>query len=559
MSEPDGQVRSTSEQRRTQVPPLARRVLIIGLDGATFDVLEPMMARGRMPRLAAMVQGGASGVLNSTLPPVTPAAWTTFMTGKGPGRHGIVDFERYDLRTNRLIFNSTIEIREKTMWEILSERGFRVGSINLPMTYPPKKVNGFMISGFDAPSLEADFTYPSQLKDELLRRFPEYTHGKNWQRRAFGGNRLFAENLGYIRHSFEQGVELAEFCGQQFGWDVMMVLLKLVDNLQHKAWRYLDTNGPVDNRQRATMVAECFTKLDETIGRLAEFGRRHEALVMVMSDHGHGSLDGKAQPNLLLRRWGYLKLQSAAARALTRGAYWWSRVGRRYNGRARWGAAALETELAVDWRRTTACVLHAGICGFLYLNLKGRQPQGIVEPGNYETLRSEIRDRLLAIRCRDRSGRLRQPFAQVHRTEELYGCRREEQEWLPDLLLVPTPGLAVVRKIRGFQPVRWLSPRRKEGTHRVEGMLVVSGPAVRAGTRLSANIVDVTPTLLAVLGLRVPADMEGHVLTEIFDPKPTVEFEPPHAYQFVQPTKEAYTEEEKRALTERLADLGYLE
>jgi predicted AlkP superfamily phosphohydrolase/phosphomutase len=559
MSEPNGQVRSTSGERRTQVPPLARRVLIIGLDGATFDVLEPMMARGRMPRLAALVQGGASGVLNSTLPPVTPAAWTTFMTGKGPGRHGIVDFERYDLRTNRLIFNSTIEIREKTMWEILSERGFRVGSINLPMTYPPKKVNGFMISGFDAPSLEADFTYPSHLKDELLRRFPEYTHAKNWQRRTFGGDRLFAENLTYIRHSFEQGVDLAEFCGQQFGWDVMMVLLKLVDNLQHKAWRYLDTNGPVDNRQRATMVAECFTKLDETIGRLAEFGRRHEALVMVMSDHGHGSLDGKAQPNLLLRRWGYLKLQSAATRALTRGAYWWSRVGRRYNGRARWGAAALETELAVDWRRTTACVLHAGICGFLYLNVKGRQPQGIVEPDDYETLRSEIRDRLLALRSRDRGGRLRQVFAQVHRTEELYECRREEQEWLPDLLLVPTPGLAVVRKIRGFQPVRWLSPRRKEGTHRVEGMLVVSGAAVRAGTRLSANIVDVTPTLLAVLGLRVPADMEGHVLTEIFDPKPTVEFEPPHAYQFVQPTKEAYTEEEKRALTERLADLGYLE
>ena len=176
-----------NSQRQTDLTPVARRVLIIGLDGATFDVLGPMIERGRMPNLAAIIREGASGVLNSTQPPITPAAWTTFMTGKGPGRHGIVDFERYDVRTNRLTFNSTMEIREKTFWDILSEKGFRVGSINLPMTYPPKRVNGFMISGFDAPSMEAEFTYPRDLKDEILRRFPDYTHEKKWQRRLLYG------------------------------------------------------------------------------------------------------------------------------------------------------------------------------------------------------------------------------------------------------------------------------------------------------------------------------------------------------------------------------------
>ncbi len=546
-------------QRQTDLTPVARRVLIIGLDGATFDVLGPMIERGRMPNLAAIIREGASGVLNSTQPPITPAAWTTFMTGKGPGRHGIVDFERYDIRTNRLTFNSTMEIREKTFWDILSEKGFRVGSINLPMTYPPKRVNGFMISGFDAPSMEAEFTFPRDLKHEILRRFPDYTHEKKWQRRLLGGDRLFAENLDYINRSFEQGADLAEFCGQRFGWDVMMVLYKLVDNLQHKAWRYLDTNGPVRSKRRAALVSACFGKLDEAVGRLREFGRRHDALVMIMSDHGHGSLDGKAQPNLLLHDWGYLKLRHTAARARTRVAHVWHRLLRNHNGQVHFGNSSLEEELAIDWSRTQACVMHAGMCGFLYLNVKGRQPGGIVGRDDYERLRDEIRERLLSVSSRDRRGRVRQVFEQVHKTEEFYGCRREDQEWLPDLLLVPSPGLAVVRKIRGFRPVRWLSPRRREGTHRIEGILAVAGPGVRAGTRITASIVDVTPTLLAVLGLRVPVDMEGKAVVDIFEPKLSIEFEPPQAYEFVEPTEEAYTEEEKQALTERLADLGYLE
>ncbi len=156
-----------SEPRR-ELPSLTKRVFIIGLDGATFDVLNPLMAAGRMPNLKQLIDTGTSGILYSTKPPITPAAWTTFMTGKGPGRHGIVDFEKYDVKTNRLSFNSTYEIREKTIWEMLSEKGFHVGSINLPMTYPPRRVNGFMISGFETPNTETDFTFPPELKMEII-------------------------------------------------------------------------------------------------------------------------------------------------------------------------------------------------------------------------------------------------------------------------------------------------------------------------------------------------------------------------------------------------------
>src|SRR5262245_39683574 len=192
-----------------------RRVLLIGLDGATFDVLDPLMAEGRMPHLAALIAGGTRGILQSTKPPITPAAWTTFMTGKGPGRHGVIDFLRYDHTTGKLSFNNYIEIHGRTIWELLSDRGYRVGSINLPMTYPPREVNGFMISGFATPSIDLDFTYPRDLKSEILRRYPDYTHEKKWQRKPLGGTRMFATNLDYINQSFQRGCDLARFCGEK--------------------------------------------------------------------------------------------------------------------------------------------------------------------------------------------------------------------------------------------------------------------------------------------------------------------------------------------------------
>lgn len=554
----DTTVRPQDSPPARELPALADRVLIIGLDGATFDVLTPLMQAGHMPHLAKLVETGCAGILDSTKPPITPAAWTTFMTGKGPGRHGIIDFERYDFTTNRLTFNSTFQIREKTIWQILSDKGLRVGCIHVPMTYPPRPVNGFVISGFETPDVNAEFTHPPELKDEILRRWPDYSYRSNWQRSAFGGDELFDRNLQHIERSFEQGCEITEYCGERYGWDVLMVLYKLVDNLQHKVWRYLDPATRDRFPERARRCDLCFKRLDDALARLSAYAERHSAMTVIMSDHGHGSLDGKAQPNLLLSQWGYLKLRSAATRVRTRSAS----ILRRLTGRrARRFAenVGIERELAIDWDGTRACVMHAGMYGFLYLNLRDRQPDGVVPPERYESLRDEIRDRLLAAKTRDPQGRDITIFTEVHKAEELYNCSRDHQPWMPDLLLVPQPGLAVVRKIRGRQPVRWMPPGRREGTHRVEGVLVVNGPNVRANRVVRGTLADIAPTVLAALGLRVPADMEGTVLRDWFQTSPTVEFEPPKIADLSQTGLEVFSEDDKAALTKRLSDLGYLE
>lgn len=555
---------------------LADRLLIIGLDGATFDVLDPLMAAGRMPHLKRFIERGTAGILNSTKPPITPAAWTTFMTGKGPGQHGIVDFEKYDVLNHKLTFNSTWEIKEKTLWELLSDKGLRVGSINVPMTYPPKPVNGFMISGFETPSIEADFTYPRELKQEILRAIPNYSYRTNWKRRTFGGSAVLAENLEYISNSFDQGWQLTEFCGQKFGWDVLMIVFKLVDNLQHKAWKYLDPRFRDRYPRQAAMADRCFERLDAVLGKLFGYAEVHDATTLIMSDHGHGSLEGKAQPNLLLHEWGYLALRSPWQQVATRAGDFVHRLTKGKVTRFEEGNRGIESELAVDWSRTRACVMHAGIYGFLYLNLKGRGPHGVVEPADYEPLRDEIMQKLLATRVRvpagfapsgaagedlvRRNGRARDVavFPEIYKAEELYGCSRADNPDLPDLLLSPQPGLAVVRRIRGRSAVRWLSHDRLEGTHRVEGIVALGGPNVKAGQRIEGNIVDITPTALAALGLRVPVDMQGRVLREAFTVEPSVEREPP-VKKVMEEHAEVYSEADKKILEKRLSELGYLE
>jgi len=537
---------------------MVERLLIIGLDGATFYILDPLLAAGRLPNLKAVMTEGVSGVLRSTQPPITPAAWTTFMTGKGPGLHGILDFETYDATTHTLTFNSTYEIREKTLWQLLSEKGLRVGSINVPMTYPPKPVNGFMISGFETPSSSAQFTWPPELKQEIFRLIPNYDYRTNWRRTAIGRRAQLRENLDYIAASFDQGARLTIYCGDKFGWDVLMVVFKLVDNLQHKAWKYLDPRTREKYPYEAELAARCFERLDRAIGELLDYANRNNATVLIMSDHGHGSLDGKAQPNLLLKRWGYLVLRSPWEQARTRAEYWLHRLRKGRATRFEQGSRGIEHDLAVDWSRTRACVMHAGIYGYLYINLKGRGPHGVVEQTEYESLRDELAARLRAETTRTPDGRTVPIFQHVFKPEELYRCRRESNPNLPDLLLAPHPGFAVVRKIRGWQPVRWCSERRLEGTHRVEGVLAVRGPNVRRGVRLDADIIDITPTALAALGLRVPVDMEGRVLQDVFTRELVIEHEPP-VEKVERAAEEAYTAEERRVLEKRLADLGYLE
>ncbi len=545
-------------------PPLAERVLIIGLDGATFTVLERMMVEERMPRLKDAIENGARGTLYSTVPPITPAAWTTFLTGRLPGSHRVLDFESYDAFTGHLNLNSASRSSHvRNVWQILSDLGFKVGSVNVPMTYPPIDVNGFMVSGFDAPGPDSDFASPRELREEILERWPDPTLKSKWKRKMGGGDKLFARNLEYLSNSFDQGAEMTMHLGRKYGWHALMVVLKLVDNLQHKTWKYLDERWMDRTPKRRDMVKGCLERLDKAVGTLLDYASENGATVLMVSDHGHGSLEGKVYPNRLLEKWGYLKLRGAAARAVKKG----QEVLRRWTepSTEHVGVHGIERHLPVVLSKTRACVMHAGNAGFLFFNLKGREPTGIVDPSEFEALRDELIERFRSDDCRVRapSGEMIELFPEVHKPEELYNVSREDEPWLPDLILIQHEILAVVRRMHGGDVVRWLPYRRIEGTHRKEGILIATGPGIGRRTDISATLEDCAPTMLAMMGLKVPDNMEGRVITELFERPPDVETvaadQPAAVACGDQDPSRAYSQKEEQQITQRLADLGYLE
>lgn len=552
---------SVSRPNRDGAP--ARRVLIVGLDGATFDVLKPLMSAGRMPNLKRAVDEGASGTLHSTIPPITPAAWTTFLTGKHPGRHGILDFEGYDVNTGKLWMHSTQSTSKvRTIWRILSDNDYRVGSINVPLTYPPRPLNGCMITGFDTPGPESEFTYPPELKPLVLERWKDPTCGKNWRRQFMGGIDLFRRNVAYMAESFHQGAALTQFCGDKYGWDVLMVVFKLIDNLQHKTWKYLDPRWRDRDPQRTRITEDAFAEADAAVGALLDYARAHDATVLVVSDHGHGSMEGKVHPNTMLRDWGYLVIDRSGVptgQQIRRTVGRW--MGRKSPPVQNGGVLH---DFSVDLSRTRACVMHAGNAGFLYINLKGRQPGGIVPPEEYEQLRTELRDRFLAAEAVDPAGHRIRPFPEVHVPEEIYGCTREEQPWMPDLLLIPHLPLAVVRRIRGRKAVRWLPYGKIEGTHRPHGIVIATGPGVKRGATIEMRMADCAPTVLAAMGCPLPSDLDGRVCTAMFEHPPNVRFESADdasamSAEPAESDEAVYSEAELAKITERLSDLGYLE
>jgi len=233
-----------------------------------------------------------------------------------------------------------------------------------------------MISGFETPSVDAQFTWPPELKDEIFASCRITTTGRTGGGMPWAAASNFGTTWNTSLIAFEQGARLTRYCGDKFGWDVLMTVFKLVDNLQHKAWKYLDPRTSGRYPREAELAARCFTRLDDVLGDVFDYAQGHGATIVIMSDHGHGSLDGKAQPNLLLARWGYLGLRSSWEQARTRAGHWWHRFTKGRATRFEQGSRGIERDLAVDWSRTRACVMHAGIYGYLYINLKGRDRWG---------------------------------------------------------------------------------------------------------------------------------------------------------------------------------------
>jgi predicted AlkP superfamily phosphohydrolase/phosphomutase len=531
--------------------------VVVGLDGAAWQLLRPLIADGLMPRLASLISSGAQGRLRSTIPPVTPPAWTSAVTGVNPGRHGIYGFHRGHAQYEHQELMHSGRVQAPTLWEMANKQGQSAGVFNLPMTYPPVPLDGWMISGFMTPGIGqrmTGFVYPVELEKKILEWEPDYTiEIKSNQEQDWRDAALAERALGAL----EQRLSVLGRLLEEHPVDIVFSVMETPDRLQHIYYRYMDPNESMYDtraaRQIRPTIVRCFEVMDKVAGLLHDYAGP-EGGVIVCSDHGFTAWDVSVHTNALLEKWGYLKLRRGARlmqNPLVSGAV--PLVRRLLPTRVR-REAKRRTFGAIDWSKTKAFAsvyYQEGI----FLNVVGRERLGTVPPSEVEALKDEIETHLRSLT--DAGGGA--VVDEVFRSENVFAG--DALEGAPDLIVFMrdhryVPDDEVFHRTP-FTDHRSL-PR---GGHHPDGIVVVAGPGVRTSAQVEASIIDVTPTLLYMAGLKVPVGLDGAVMEDAFEPE-RFEARPvttTAALTAVRPSETSpYSPEEEALVEESLRGLGYL-
>jgi predicted AlkP superfamily phosphohydrolase/phosphomutase len=568
-----------------------KRLLIIGLDSATFDVIDPWAKDGRLPNLSRLLQEGATSNLESVPNMNSAPAWSSIATGKNSGKHGIFWFveddpEHYDYQYINASFRTA-----KPVWQILSEAGKRVGVINVPMSYPAEPLEGFLIAGLDAPSPEApSFSYPPDLFPWLRQELGEYIIEPGLPSLMKAERLDKAENLLYKTISQRQCYARHLITEEQ--WDVFFVVFTALDSAQHFFWKYMEPKrfdvSPEEVGRYGQVILNVHQMLDDAIGELVELAGP-DTRVMILSDHGMGATDSR---NKLLPYWleslGLLAfegneaglfgspIQQGRKMLLDALVAAFRQVDKRLTREAKMKLARAFPQLRkmteihmqigrIDWSRTKAYA--NGKRSEIWINLKGRQPQGTVEPGmEYDELCTSIDEKLRAARDPETG----EPYVErvvrrdevysgawVHRSPDLI-VRWHRGGWIDNYVFGDRTGLEIKRIISQQDPIARLG----SGHHTPQGILILHGEGIRPGVRIEgACVYDIAPTVLYLMGLPIPSDMDGQVLTRLLEedlpaahPIRTVAAEETEAGD-----RQIYTDEEEQIIGERLRNLGYVE
>ncbi len=510
---------------------MKERVVLIGLDGGEPACIEPLLPA--LPHLRRLREEGAWGRLRSTVPPLSPPAWATLMTGMNPGKHGVYDFYHMPFRARgsyvrRLI--SSAHWRAPALWDRLAAHGLRAGFVNMPMCWPPPAVGSFFVCGLGTPPGDGVvFTHPAGLTARLAGAVLEP-----------GDGTTVDDPAAFLARCEESGASMlavAERLWRAHDLDLFCAALTLPDRLQHVFWRELVAGEP-----RVTGVyRRWFAALDAFLGRLLA-ASAPDAAVIVFSDHGFGPVRRYFHVNRWLLARGYLRLRDRA------------RLG---------GPDGLLG--AIDWERTRAYCLSE--YGDIRLNLRGREPLGVVAPGpEAEALCAALAAELRSLD----DGEPGPAVDEVLTAAELYhGAYAGEA---PDLI-VRLRGHATLCRVDGrgtdlldpdgplFVPAD--RPEHYRGAHRADGLLAAwGGPVRRPAAPLAAGAADLCPTVLHCLGLPLDREMDGRVLRELLAgplaARPSA-YEDGIAAVTARADADGYAPDEEARITEHLRQLGYVE
>lgn len=471
------------------------KTIVIGLDGASFDLIGPWLRAGKLPNLQRLVDNGVKSRLKSCLPPTTSPNWKCYSTGKNPGKLGIFWWENIDF-ANRRVYIPTSRAQTRELWDRLSEKGLKAGVINMPMTYPPKQVNGFMIAGGpDAP--DGRFTYPRELESRLRNEFGYAVHppvrSKWWRSR---------EAIEEVFAMMENRFKVARTLAKEYELDFLHLTIFYINSLHHDLW-----NDKV--------VAQAWELLDRNIGALvADF---KESNVIIMSDHGTNEIKQVFYINTWLEKQGYLK---------TSGRLWLPRLLYRLGlNEERLFRVAQKLHLNNILKRIVPKRLRANIPSAIgTVELEQKEGKVIWEKSralasgqgplylasDNAGLKAEIISKLEELTNPQTGLKVAR---QVYKREDIY--RGDFLPEAPNIIIDQSPHTHIRGSIGNKnvfeEPQRW----RAENT--TEGIFIASGPDFKEGIEVeNIAILDLAPTILHLMGVSVPADVDGRVLSEAF-------------------------------------------
>jgi len=557
---------------------MGTKVLIIGLDGATPELVDRWVEENKLPFLKQMIQKGVYGKLKSTYPPISPAAWTTFATGYNPGKHGTYDFRDYDPRRYSCFADTIVDSNAfagKSIWDLVGATGQKVGVVTVPVTYPAWKVNGFMISGYPTPDAAKSFAYPP----EVGERVPPLTEDSAFFKSASQSEVL--KELVRLTH-LRTDVSIAEMKKDAYGLFIMVI--GATDRAHHDWWKFIDPEHPAYDAEEAALygnyILEVYQAADACVGKFLEVVD-DDTTVIVMSDHG-----GMAHPkyyfntNYWLRTLNLLRpsLKASKQKGGLKAAFkqfyrtrirrlpYLEKVYRSLPQGLKKMATNLDSQTmmnldAIVWKHTRAYrfPMYPPVEGVM-INVIGRQPEGCVQPGEeYEALRTRILEEVRNLR-EPQTG---EPIVlEAYRREELY--HGERLEIAPDLILVTKDsykgGISIDELISDV-PLDVLS--KLSGVHRMDGIIIAQGPHICRNMRVEgAGIIDVAPTVLYTLGMPIPSDMDGKPLMNFFEKTYAQQTEASYTderkIEDVASDEYGYSEEEEESVRLKLEALGYL-
>nr|MDO8083040.1 alkaline phosphatase family protein [Candidatus Freyarchaeota archaeon] len=491
------------------------KVLVIGLDGATWNIILPLVEQGQLPTFRKLMEKGVWGDLQSTYPFTTSPAWKSYSTGKNPGKLGLYSWCGFDIKNLELTVMASDPFRSKEIWDYLGEYGLNSGIINLPLLCPPRRIRGFIVSGFPM-SDSADYTFPKDLKKFLVEEYDykinpsEITLNPEYQLARKEGLALEVEEL--IRKRFE----VTRYLLRSYSPDFIHTTIFYTDAIQHFFWKNME-----QREERFGGVIEKIWKLiDAEIGKLLD-QLEEDTNIIVMSDHGFVGLKATFSLNrwlwekgylnlsifniILTNLWLYNKKTSQIIRQLGL-----DKLVRRLIPKEK--LMSLQQRILppevpspylirqVDWSTTKAILV--GECG-VFLN-----PE--LDPKEYETLRTQLIKEIKMIKDPKTGQNL---VTDVKRKEELYNG--EHLEFAPDLVVIPNEGYRIsdslLRSIWDYSKNVW------SAYHKLQGIFIAHGPDIKEGCNVKdAKIYDLAPTILYTFHVPIPKDIDGRVLTEIF-------------------------------------------